>query len=155
MSPRSKAYDLPSAMRRAKNQRRARLQSRIASTKQEKAVKKSRKDELFENLVAQEQDPARFELAVDEKDAGIAAVEAGEQRHQDLMNGPEAPEWSRPVLKPVASTTPSGTREDITVRLSQLDAEQKELREKLEKSMEEQRAVLQAQLDEQVRQEQE
>jgi hypothetical protein len=114
---------------------------------------KSRKDQKYENLVAQEETHRRFEAVDEPEDAGTAAIAASEQRYDALMTGPSenVPEWARVVVNDPSKVTGASTtdREDVKVALARLDAEEKELTRKLNEGLERRRAILNQQLADQ------
>lgn len=73
------------------------------------------------------------------------AKAAAEQRHVDLMTGPEAPEWARVTVNPTLIAGPP--RADIAARLARLETEQADAQATLARLQEEERTVLNAQLD--------
>jgi hypothetical protein len=104
-----------------------------------------RKDEKYQNEQIQ---LAEHERHVAELVDKVDAVAASEAAYVERMSSADAPAWAKVTVRPTMVAAPA-TREDIVARLSALDAEQTEVRAKLDKSIEEQRAILNQQLADQ------
>jgi hypothetical protein len=137
--------------RRVKNARRERLRARAAHQHQpSEETNVKRKEEKFENEQKQIAAHERAERPVAELVEQTDPVAASEAAHIALMSSPDAPAWAKVTVRAPVTAAP-GTREDVVARMAALDAEQSDLRAKIDKSIEEKRAILNQQLEDQAK----